>query len=260
MTGLRRMDGLAVYDRPRPGAVRVVFVHGTMDRSASFVKTMRRLPDLDLVRYDRRGYGQSAGAGMAETIDEHVADLVSVIDGVPSVVVGHSFGALVALAAAAQRPDAVRALVAYESPVPWTAWWPARSAGGTAVTTSETEGMELAVDRFMRRMIGDERWDQLPPAIRAARHADGRLLIADLRAARRGGVPFDPSALTHPVMVGTGSESEPHHQHGARYLVDTLPDAELVVIDGATHTAHFTHPQAFAAIVTGAVVRAGERA
>jgi pimeloyl-ACP methyl ester carboxylesterase len=260
VTGRRHVDGLAVHDRPNPGAARVVFVHGTMDRSASFVKTMRRLPDLDLVRYDRRGYGQSVGAGMAETIDEHVADLVSVIDGVACVVVGHSFGGLVALAAAAHHPGVLRALVVYEPPLPWTDWWPARSAGGTAVTTSETEGMEVAVDRFMRRMIGDQRWNQLPPAIRAARQADGRLLIADLRAARRGGAPFDPSALRMPVTVGAGSESEPHHQHGARYLVDALPEAELIVIDGATHTAHFTHPRAFAALVTGAVVRAGERA
>ena len=39
----------------------VVFVHGSLDRSSAFVKVIRRLPDLRVVRYDRRGYGHSFG-------------------------------------------------------------------------------------------------------------------------------------------------------------------------------------------------------
>src|SRR5687767_6620707 len=81
--------------------------------------------------------------------------------GASSVVVGHSSGGVVALAAAERRPDLVAAVGAFESPMSWMPWWPKQSAGGTAMQAASDPGD--AVERFMRRMVGDERWESLPP-------------------------------------------------------------------------------------------------
>ncbi len=133
----RHVDGLAVYDHPAAtgstaaDVTRVVLVHGSMDRAASFIKTARRLPELEVVRYDRRGYGRSVTAGVAPTIEDHVDDLLAVAGPGPVAVVGHSLGGVIAVAAAQHRPDVVVSVGAFESPMSWSSSWPSRSAGGT---------------------------------------------------------------------------------------------------------------------------------
>ena len=109
------VDGLAVYrhQAEAPDAPRIVLVHGSMDRAASFLKVTRRLPDLEIVRYDRRGYGRSVGAGTCATIDDQVDDLLAVMAGEPAVVVAHSLGGVIALAAAVRRPDLIPSVAAF---------------------------------------------------------------------------------------------------------------------------------------------------
>ena len=111
---------------------RIVLVHGSLDRSTAFLRAIRLLEDRTVVRYDRRGYGQSVAAGTCTDFSEQVDDLADVVDGQPSVVFGHSLGGVVALAFAERHPDLVPAVVAYEAPMAWQPWWPSASAGGVA--------------------------------------------------------------------------------------------------------------------------------
>ena len=57
------MAGLWVEESGPDDAPLVVFVHGSMDRSTSFSKVVRRLRDLHTVVYDRRGYAGSSDVG-----------------------------------------------------------------------------------------------------------------------------------------------------------------------------------------------------
>lgn len=257
-----RIRGLAVHRRAQPGATRVVLVHGAMDRGASFIKATRRLPDLEIVRYDRRGYGRSVDVVASPDLDVQVRDLEAIVGATPSVVVGHSLGGVIALALAGRRPELVLAVAAFEAPMPWAPWWPGGSAGSDAIRRSETTGPEDAAERFMRRMIGDERWERLPPSTRAARRAEGPALIADLRSVRIGGTSHPPYRLDDlrlPVVAGRGSLSDGHHRQAAEALADGVVDGELFVVDGAGHGAHHTHPGPFAAFVQRTVDRAGQR-
>ncbi len=247
----RRVDGLAVYDRPptapdheRP-VTRVVLVHGSMDRAASFIKVTRRLPELDVVRYDRRGYGRSLAAGVAPTIEDHVDDLLAVAGPGPVAAVGHSLGGVIAVAAAVRRPDVVVSVGAFESPMSWSASWPARSAGGTALAEADAAD---AAERFMRAIVGDEMWERLPRRTREARRAEGPALVAELAALRRA-APYDPARVTVPVVTGYGTRSKPYHQEAARQLADQVPEGRCIVVEGSGHGAHTSHPDRFAAFV-----------
>jgi len=235
------------------GVPRVVFVHGSLDRSSAFLRAIRLLEDLTVLRYDRRGYAKSIEAGICHTFGEQVDDLESVVAGQPAVLFGHSLGGVVALAFAARHPDLGAAVVAYESPMPWLPWWPSETAGSAAMASGS--GGADAAEQFMRRMVGDERWEQLPQRTRDQRRAEGPAMVAELRSVRAPAPPpYDPASLTIPVIAAYGSESRPHHQETARTLAAAAPRAELVVVEGAGHGVHLTHPAAVAELVRRALV------
>jgi pimeloyl-ACP methyl ester carboxylesterase len=252
---------LWVGDHPSPEdahAPLVVLVHGSMDRSAAFARCRRHLRDLHVVVYDRRGYGRSAGLG-APDIDGHADDLIAVIDGRPCVVVGHSIGGLFALVAAQRAAPPIRAVGAFETPMPWVGWWPADSAGGAATIGAGGGDPAAVAERFMRRMIGDERWEGLPEGTKEARRVEGAALLAELVSMRSGRAAYDIGEIRVPVVAGRGSESRPHHIRTAETLAELAGQrGGAFVVEGAGHGAHVSHPEQFAAFVRLAVASAGE--
>lgn len=244
---MTEQDGVA-------GAARVVLVHGSLDRSSAFARTARALAGLDVVRYDRRGYGRSLAVGACTTFVDQVDDLAEVVGERPAVIVGHSLGGVVALAFAQRHPDRALAVVAYEAPLAWEPWWPSVTAGAAAMA-GDTDPADAA-ERFMRRMIGDERWAGLPERTREQRRAEGPALVAELRSIRAPSpAPYVPEDVLVPVVAAHGTTSAPHHQETARVLAARAPQGELVVVEGAGHGVHLTHPAALADLARRAISR-----
>ncbi|MEY2422925.1 MAG: hypothetical protein QOI95_2992 [Acidimicrobiaceae bacterium] len=192
------------------------------------------------------------------TIAGHADDLIDVLDERRGVVIGHSLGGVIALAAAQRRPDLVRAVGAYEAPMPWVEWWPKMSAGGEAMnagveTTAEAAGE--AVERFLRRMLGDERWEGLPEKSKRDRRAEGPTLLAELRSARSE-APYDPAAIMVPVVAGCSTLSREHHRWASHELARICGEGEPFVIEGANHGAHASHHAEFASFVRLVLERA----
>lgn len=236
----------------------VVLVHGTMDRGTSFRLVVRRLRDLHVLTYDRRGYARSRGAAPPRpSLDHQADDLLEIIGERPAVVVGHSLGGDVAVLAALRRPDLIGAVGAYEPPMPWLPWWPAGSAGGDARRRADEGDPEGAAEWFMRRMVGDATWEALPERTRGERRSEGAALMADLTAVQNE-APFDPADLRVPLVVGRGGNSLPHHSQSAGGLAEAVAGAELIEIAGAGHGAHVSHPEEFAALVRRVVERAAQ--
>jgi pimeloyl-ACP methyl ester carboxylesterase len=240
------------------GAPVVVLVHGAMDRSSGMLKVSRRLDErYRVVRYDRRGYAKSIDHPGPFSMDGQVDDLEAVVAGRQVVIVGHSYGGNVALAFAERRPELVAAVGVYEIPMSFEPWWQGSTA--RAVASDATRTPADAAEGFMRRFIGDTRWDALPERTRAARRAEGAALVgelADLRANR----PWHAERLQLPIVVGYGTKGSPHHQDGMRRLGGMLPDAQTVVLDGCRHDAPNSAPAVFAAeFVVPLLERAGGR-
>jgi pimeloyl-ACP methyl ester carboxylesterase len=253
--------GLYVVDHPASGldgagppdaASLVVMVHGSLDRARSFARVVRRLSDLHVVTYDRRGYQRSRElVPLATSLHDHVADLLTVVGGRPAVLIGHSYGGDVALGAALESSGAVRAVGVYEPPMPWMDWWPRRTA-----RDPRAEDPAVFAESFFRRVASDDAWERLPEQGRAERRADGPALVAELTAIRRDRPPFDLTRLEIPVVLGRGGRSLPHHRRAIDALSDLLPFSEVVEFPGAAHGAHLSHPDAFAAFVRRTVARA----
>jgi pimeloyl-ACP methyl ester carboxylesterase len=261
---------LSVMARPaaEPGAATVIFVHGSLDRGESFRRVTRRLPDLEVVFYDRRGY-QGSRAGGVTDLGGHIDDLLALAQlartsgtsgAGPVVAVGHSLGGDVVLGAALTDPRAFDAVAAYEPPMPWLGF--GRDGGADAPgsdrwrAVAEDPGEEA--ERFFSRMVSPGAWARLTDEGRAARRADGPALVADLRDIRGEGPPFDVEALSVPTVFGMGGEgTAAHHRRNVQWLGAHVPGAVVFEIQGAHHGAHLSHPDHFAAMTRLVVERAG---
>jgi pimeloyl-ACP methyl ester carboxylesterase len=235
----------------------IVLVHGTMDRSAGLLKLSRRLDDrFRVLRYDRRGYGRSTPHVGPFGMAEQVGDLVDLLEGRRAVVFGHSYGGDVALALTDRHPELVRAVGVYEVPLPWLDWWPASAAGAQALQDGLLPAD--AAERFVRRLIGDERWSRLPAGTRAARRREGPAMVAELDDLGNAGddPPWRPERITVPAVAMCGSAGQPHHARSTAHIATVLPDCRRVVIDGARHFGPNTHPDAVATVVGDLVSRA----
>ena len=116
-----------------------------------------------------------------------------------------------------------------------------------------------AAEWFLRRMLGDALWERLPASMRAERRAEGPTLVAEMRSVRPPApVPFDPRAVTVPVLAAHGTETRQHHVRATEALADLVPHGELAVVDGASHGAHLSHPEEFAALVRRTIELADE--
>jgi pimeloyl-ACP methyl ester carboxylesterase len=233
-------DGLHSIERPGadPGAPALVLVHGSLDRAESFRRVMRRLPELTVVAYDRRGYQGSRGAGVVD-LTGHVADLLEILAEVRSrgpatvTAIGHSVGGEVVIGAAQPGDDRPRV------------WSPV------------AEDPAEEVERFFSRMVSPSAWARLSDEGRASRRDDGPALVADLLSLR-GRPPFTVTDLAVPVLFGVGGDgSATHHREAVAWLGSHVPGAATYAIDGAQHGAHLSHPDHFAAFARAVVQRAG---
>lgn len=228
-------------------AARVVLIHGTMDRSTSFARVQRALEDTPTLAYDRRGYARSGSRGVAGSVDDHVDDLLGLVAGKPAILAGHSYGGVVALAAAARAPEIVGGVLAYEPPLAWLPEWPSGSAGEAALDAGGSA--EDAAEAFMRRLIGDSAWDRLPERTRAERRQEGPAMLSDIRSIRPPHAPFDPRDVSVPVLLAHGSSTSDRHRRSVELLGGLIPGSVTHVVDGAGHGGHRSHPVAFADLV-----------
>ena len=155
-----------------PTVSKVVLVHGAMDRAKSFLPVVGHLPDLTVIEYDRRGYGESLPAGVPAILAQHVDDLLGVMDDEPTTVVAHSFGCIVAVSAAIQQPGRFRGLGLWEPQVPWMEFWPTPVRRGLEAMAAEVDTDALA-ERVYVSMVGEEAWRRLPEELKVRRRAEG---------------------------------------------------------------------------------------
>ncbi len=112
---------VAVRDGAAPDAPTVVLIHGVTSSHLAWEWVAQLLPEVRIVAPDLRGRGRSntleGPAGMAS----HAADLAAVfaaLDLPPSLIVGHSMGAFVAVVFAHRYPELVTQLILVDGGLP----------------------------------------------------------------------------------------------------------------------------------------------
>lgn len=246
----------------------LVLVHGTTADHLTFRVTgpilgrRRRLYAID-----RRGRGASGDAPHADAphtyaIEREFEDLAAVIEALAADageavdVLGHSFGGRCALGAAL-RTRSIRRIVCYEGAPPHDTG-PGSAYEPTWLLPALEEDLghgdlEALLVRFMRTVVGLDdaglarfRADPVWPL----RVAAAPTILRELAASNDPAAGLDALAgVTAPVLQVLGSASPPAFGRNTAALDARLADGRVVVIDGAAHAAHHTHPGAFTAAV-----------
>ncbi len=239
----------------------LLLLHATLSSS----RQLRSLASLlsrrfSVLSVDRRGSGQSVGKGPASPIDvaTHVADLVALCEaeGIgPLVAVGHSYGGCLALELAARRPSLVSSVVAYEPPYgplapPRVRAHMAEVARSTLAARDRGDLADAAL-AFMAGVSGPAAVGALGPAARERIGRAGQGAVAD--ATLLGMDPQRLSDIACPTRVFTGGASDPFYADIAEALVQRVPGASHVRLDGLGHMAPILQPDVIAAAITSFV-------
>jgi len=232
-----------------------LMIHCSLAHSASWGGMARGLSGaLSMLAFDVPGHGRSAdwdGRGEIQDVTTRIA--ASFLEG-PTDIIGHSFGATVALRLAVERPDLVRSLTLYE-PVFFgvaLADHPEMRAPHEAELAMFTRGMaandyERAAEGFTR-VWGDGRaWAEIPAAARASMAAQMPLIEAAAPALYddAGGMLASGALgrITAPTLLPEGNRSPTIIAAINEGLAARIGRVERSVIVGAGHMGPITHPE-----------------
>ncbi len=273
MRTFRAADGATIAYRAFAAAhgaadgIPMVLLHATLSASVQLAGLARLLAARGpVLALDRRGSGESVvPVTGALDVAVHVDDLAALLateDVAGAVLVGHSFGGVVAIEAAARLPGRVRAVVAWEPPYGPLADSATRVVFASIANATErafaTGGAAAAAAAFLDGVAGPGAWAALSERARAFLAAQGAGAFAD--ASLCGLDPARLARIAAPVTVLIGTASEPFYAPIARAVVARIPGARLVPCDGLRHPAPITDPEPVAAAILDAVAPGGGQA
>jgi pimeloyl-ACP methyl ester carboxylesterase len=176
---------------------------------------------------------------------------------VPVHLVGHSYGAFLALLAAGAAPSRVRSLALYE-PVAFGMLDPVADADavaelkGVGSTWDESaEGRERWLQSFVEYWSGPGAWTALREDARAEFRRVAWVVHRAVTSLANDTTPASAyRGIDAPVLLMTGEQSTLAAHAVVRRLRDALADARVLTIPGAGHMGPLTHAE----VVNGAIL------
>lgn len=253
--GVRSRDGTRISYLSLGEGPTLVCLHGGLTSGVDWLPVARLLSGrFRLVIIDRRGHGASDQGSSGHCVSREIEDLEAVLErtGGARAVLAHSFGALIALhAAASPIADAMGSLVLYDPPVlvdPERARVHAEQAR-VLVESGEYEAVLIDALSHMLEISEAEL-----SAMRSDPRAWASLVAmaptlrwqAEMTAAVAGVVePFRRIGSPSLLMLGERSRRDPFYTT-ADALAGVMPRLERAVLAGQGHAAMLRGPQQLA--------------
>lgn len=247
-------------------------VHGFRGDHHGLERVVEALPEVRLIMPDLPGFGESAAftdrAHSIESYAEFVGELLDALElDHNTVLLGHSFGSIVASHFVAAHPDRVSSLIlvnpiaapALEGPkgvlskLAQFYYWAAAKLperAGQAILRSS------AIVHLMSVAMAKTRDPELREFIHAQHHAhfssfaNRTMLLESFKASISGNVRQVAAKLTLPTLLVAGEKDDVTALPEQRTLLELLPDGTLEVIDGVGHLIHYETPHEAATAIS----------
>jgi len=270
-TGFEPASQLEPFFREAGAGPGVVCLHSNASASGQWRGLMDLLaPKFQVLAPDSYGSGKSPDWPSDRIIS--LLDEVALIEpvlaraGSPLTLIGHSYGAAVALIGALANPGRVRAIALYEptlfalldaeAPPPNEAEG-IRNAVAQAGIALEAGNTHAAAEHFIDYWMGSGAWARTPDQRKP-------VIAGSVRNVRRWAYALftEPTPLAAfrsldvPVLLMVGKRSTPSARGVVRLLATALPRVEIVEFEDFGHMGPMTHPDR----VNGVIARFLDRA
>jgi pimeloyl-ACP methyl ester carboxylesterase len=221
-----------------------LLIHGSAaDRSTWSIQLAGPLREkFELIAYDRGDH--TSVAGYAEEAAGHLDS--------PALVVGSSFGAVVALELVRTRPELCAGAILIEPPMAPTDDPPADPVAflGEFDRRVAEQGGPAAGEFFLRTVLGDAAFERMPKPFREKSAAKWAQIRADSQAL----IEYRPryaelASVTTPVLLLGGDRSAPYFRPTLEALARSLPHAKREIVSGAGHMLHAEASRRFAELL-----------
>lgn len=242
----------------------LLYIHGSWDDHHSWDGVAQRLPGLRSIRYDRRGHSLSSAPPGQGRLSEDVEDALALLDALGIArthVIGHSYGANVAIVLAARAPERVGTLFLHEPPVfgllgngdetdlalRAKAMTTMKRAAELLEAGETFAGAHLFIECVA---FGPGSWEHLFDAeARATILANAHTWLHQSRDPERLAVDVGALAgFSRPVVMTAGRDSLPAYPATVRQIAAALPAMQVHEVGGG-HGAHISHPADIAAVI-----------
>ena len=225
---------------------RVLFIHGSATDHATWsIQLVSKLAErFTLVAYDRRAD--------APTVEAHAADAAEVLGDDAALIVGSSFGAVIALELVRTRPTLCTGAILIEPPMAAADHLEVASAAflGEYDRRVDAEGGPAAAEFFMRMVLGDDAFEQMPRSFRER----SKKKWAEIRADSRALLAYRPryaelANVNVPILLVGGDRSPSYFRATLDALAVALPHARMATVAGAGHMLHADAHRRFAELL-----------
>jgi 3-oxoadipate enol-lactonase len=249
-----KLNGARIHFERSGTGVPVLLIHAGIADSRMWEPQVKALAnDLDMIRPDLRGFGDSELPPVPYSM---LADIIALLDRLEvnrAHVVGCSMGGTLAIDFALEHPQRVERLVLVGSGVSGSNLGAADSVLFAEVEAADKAGDMDSVNRAEVRLWvdGPRRPEgSAPAAVRElVLDMNGRALRTDWDSAQNQ--PLDPPAITRlseitaPTLVIVGDQDLPHAAANADLITSKIASARTVVIKDAAHLPSLERPEEF---------------
>ncbi|WP_019172522.1 3-oxoadipate enol-lactonase [Pseudaminobacter salicylatoxidans] len=214
--------------------------------------------------YDKRGHGLSDDGATPYSIEDHVDDLVGLVDrlGIREVVLcGLSVGGLVALGFQARRPDMVKGIILCDTAhkIGTADGWNAR------IATVEKNGVASIADGILKLWFTPAFHDRRGADLAGCRNMLVRQSVAGYAgtcaALRDADYTEVAKGISVPTLCVVGDQDGSTPPDLVRTTADLIPDARFEIIENAGHIPCIEQPAALIELIRDflAELPSGER-
>lgn len=261
-----RVNGVELYwESAGTAGEPLVLVHGSWVDHQSWDGVVGGLANsFTVFTYDRRGHSDSERTPGQGRIREDVDDLLELmrhLEVEPAHVAGNSFGAAIALRAAALEPRSFRSLTVHEPPVFGLLGDAPDERAALEVVGMRVQavadllangriaaGAELFVESVA---FGPGAWRQLPEPLRQIFIGNALTFLDELQEPES--MTLDLDALRRysgPALLTRGGASPPFFTSLVDRIAAALPQARRQTYADAGHVPHLSHPSQYVAVLT----------
>lgn len=238
----------------------LILVHGSWSDRDTWEPVFQALAARFLVvRYDRRGYGESQRPGAEPR--KHVEDLLALIRTLGfkrTILVGNSLGGLIAIQAALLAGPMVNLVIAHEPPMlgllevespPHPLATRVHSALARSLQAVRAGDHRLAAQIYVEGMASyPGTWQHLPEEIKQGFIDNASAFLTDASALRDIDLsPQELERLGHAIVITRGARTSPYLKLIVERLYSALPELRRHVFDNGGHVPHQSCPQEFVA-------------